>query len=148
MWGEIYPQGIESVIKHLYEMTELPMYITETGTPDIGDEIRQWYVAQIVHGVWRAINFNYPVKGLYYWSLVDSFEWTAGYNPQFRFGLYAMDFETQERTKRRSGDLYGEICQRGGLTSDMVERYVPNLQETLFPGAGGQARVQRTPDTV
>ena len=81
------------------------------------------------------------MRGLYYWSLVDSFEWTAGYNPQFRFGLYAMDFETQARTQRESGAFYAEICAAKGLSADMVRRYVPDLSERLFPGQAGQAQV-------
>lgn len=144
MWGEIYPQGIYNVIKRMYHMTQLPLYITETGTPDMGDEVRRWYIARVVHGIWQALNYNIPVKGLYYWSLVDSFEWIAGYNPQFRFGLYEMNFETQERTKRASGDLYGEICAAKGLSADMVRRYVPQLEETLFPGRAGLSRISNS----
>lgn len=135
LWGEIYPQGLYDVIMRMYKQTHLPIYITETGTPDIGDEVRRWYIAQAVHAIWRAINFNIPVKGLYYWSLVDSFEWTAGYNPQFRFGLYEMDFESQARTKRPSGDFYGEICAAGGLSAEMLRRYTPELESRLFQGA-------------
>jgi beta-glucosidase len=141
LWGEIYPQGIFNVINQMYKMTHLPLYITETGTPDIGDEIRRWYIAQVVHGIWKAINFNIPVKGLYFWSLLDSFEWTAGYDPRFSFGLYKVNFETQERTKRPSGDFYGEICAAKGLSGDMVRRYVPQLEETLFPGSPGLSKV-------
>jgi beta-glucosidase len=141
LWGEIYPQGIFKAIKEMYELTHLPIYITETGTPDIGDEVRRWYIVQVVHNIWRAINFNYPVKGIYYWSLLDSFEWTAGYNPEFRFGLYQMDFQTQERSKRASGDFYGEICAAKGLAVDMVRQYVPELEESLFPGHAGKMKV-------
>lgn len=147
LWGEIYPHGIFNVIKQVFEMTHLPIYITETGTPDIGDEVRRWYIAKVVHSVWRAINFNYPVKGLYYWSLLDSFEWTAAYNPQFRFGLYEMDFQTQERTKRASADFYAEICAAKGLSEAMVQRYSPDLTATLFPRSTGQKQVQLLPKT-
>ncbi len=142
LWGEIYPQGIFEIIRWMHKKTLLPMYITESGTPDIGDEVRRWYIARLVAALWRAVMFNYPVRGLYYWSLVDSFEWTAGYNPQFRFGLYEMDFETQARTKRPSGDLYGDICAAKGLSSEMVQRYVPDLYADLFPGEPGADKVQ------
>jgi len=142
LWGEIYPQGIFSVIKSMYRLLHLPIYITETGTPDMGDTVRRWYMARVVHEVWRAINFNFPVLGLYYWSLVDSFEWTAAYNPQFRFGLYEMDFATQERTKRPSANFYGEIAAARGLSTEMVRRYTPELEGRLFPGSIPPKQVQ------
>jgi beta-glucosidase len=138
LWGEIYPHGIFQAIKDVYAMTHLPMYITETGTPDIGDEVRRWYIARVVHSIWRAVNFNFPVKGIYYWSLLDTFEWSAGYDPRFRFGLYGMNFQTQERTRRMSGDFYQEICAAKGLSVDMVRHYVPHLEETLFPAQSGK----------
>lgn len=141
LWGEIYPQGIFDIISWIYKLTHLPIYITETGTPDIGDDVRRWYIARVVHNIWRAINYNIPVKGIYYWSLLDSFEWTAGYNPQFHFGLYEMNFQTQERTKRPSADFYAEICKAKGLSADMVRRYTPNLEELLFPGQAGASKV-------
>lgn len=142
MWGEIYPQGSFERIEYIWKMMRKPIYITETGTPDEGDEVRRWYIARAVHSIWQAINFNIPVRGIYYWTLLDNFEWTAGYNPQFRFGLYATNFETQERTLRQSGELYREISQANGLTSDMVSRYVPQLEEKLFPGTPGQTEVK------
>jgi beta-glucosidase len=47
--------------------------------------------------------------------------------------LWALDEETQKRTKRRSADLYAEICRENGLTSEMVQKYCPEVFEQLFP---------------
>ena len=140
-WGEIYPQGLFDVIKHMWETMRKPIYITETGAPDYGDEIRQWYITRAVHSIWRAINFNIPVQGIYYWTLMDNFEWSAAYNPEFRFGLYAVDFATQERTLRDSGALYREISLANGLSSAMVENYTPQLIDLLFPGEPGKMNI-------
>ena len=82
--------------------------------------------------VWKAINQNVPVMGYYHWSLVDNFEWAEGWN--LRFGLIEVNPETQERKLRRSGELYTEICKTNTITSDMVQRYAPELMESLFPG--------------
>lgn len=142
MWGEIFPQGLYKQIKLMWKLFRKPIYITETGTPDHGDEVRRWYIVRAAHSTWRAINENIPVRGIYYWTLLDNFEWTAGYNPEFRFGLYATNFETQERTLRQSGALYREIALENGLSSDMVEQYTPQLMETLFPGEPGQQEVK------
>jgi len=142
LWGEIYPQGIKNVLFNIYNKTKRPIYITETGTPDRGDAIRRWYIAKMVHAVWHAVNHNVPVKGIYFWSLLDSFEWTAGYNPDFRFGLYEVNFETQERIKRQSGDFYGDICAAGGLSIEMVNTHVPELRDELFPLSSPTDNVQ------
>lgn len=141
MWGEIYPQGTFEVIKYMWKQLRKPIYITETGTPDFGDDVRRWYIPMAVREVWRAINFNIPVKGIYYWTLMDNFEWIAAYNPEFRFGLYATDFETQARTLRRSGELYRAISLANGLSSEMVREYIPELTERLFQGQPGQSEV-------
>jgi beta-glucosidase len=141
LWGEIHPQGLFPIIKTVWNLMRKPVYITETGTPDRGDDIRRWYIAQAVRSVWKAVNFNIPVKGIYYWTLMDNFEWTAGYNPDFRFGLYEVNFETQERTPRPSAEFYRAITLANGLSSDMVRDYVPYLLDELFPGRPGFAEV-------
>jgi beta-glucosidase len=81
--------------------------------------------------MWRAVNFNIPVKGYYHWSLVDNFEWERGWSQ--RFGLYELDVQTQARKKRPSADLYGEICRENGLSADMVARFAPAVSDILFP---------------
>jgi beta-glucosidase len=110
----------------------VPMIITENGAEDSQDAFRRRYLVQHLHQVWRAVNFNYPVKGYFHWSLVDNFEWERGWTQ--RFGLWELDVETQKRSKRPSADLYAEICQENGLSSEMVARYAPEVFDKLFPG--------------
>jgi beta-glucosidase len=110
----------------------LPIIVTENGIEDSTDRIRPRYLAQHVHAMWRAVNFNWPVKGYFHWSLVDNFEWERGWTQ--RFGLWGIDIETQQRTKRPSADLYAAICKENGLTSGMVAKYSPEVYEKLFPG--------------
>jgi beta-glucosidase len=78
------------------------------------------------------VNNNYPVKGYYYWSLVDNFEWERGWVQ--RFGLYDLDLVTQKRTPRPVAKLYAEVCKTNTMTSEMVARYAPELMPTMFPG--------------
>lgn len=141
-WGEIYPQGLFEVIQLVWSKLRKPIFITETGTPAEDDAIRRWFIAKAVHATWRAVNFNIPVKGIYYWTLTDNFEWIAGYDPAFHFGLYALDFDTQERTLRRSGELFRQISQENGLSSETVQAYTPDLHSELFPGEPGQDGVR------
>jgi beta-glucosidase len=110
----------------------LPLIITENGVEDPADSLRPRYLAQHLQQVWRAVNFNFPVKGYYHWSLVDNFEWERGWTQ--RFGLWGLDVETQARLRRPSVDLYAEICRENGLSSDMVAKYAPEVSATMFPG--------------
>ena len=109
-----------------------PIIITENGIEDVTDRIRPRYLAEHVHAMWRAVNFNWPVKGYFHWSLVDNFEWECGWTQ--RFGLWELNIETQQRTKRPSADLYAAICKENGLSSAMVEKYCPEVFGKLFPG--------------
>ncbi len=109
----------------------LPILVTENGVEDADDHLRPRYLAQHIHQMWRAVNFNFPVKGYFHWSLVDNFEWERGWTQ--RFGLWELDPETQKRTKRPSADLYADICHENGLSSEMVQKYCPEVFEKLFP---------------
>ncbi len=124
------PSGIYESLKWAKSFG-LPIYITENGIEDEPDTLRPRYIVEHIHQIWRAANFNYNIKGYFHWSLVDNFEWQAGWSQ--RFGLWGLDLKTQARIKRRSGDLYAEICKENGLTSDMVRKYTPEIYNKLFP---------------
>ncbi len=143
--GEIWPEGLLEQIRWLAEHTDRPIYITEHGVPDADDSLRPLVLVRGLRSVWRAINFNYPVRGYFFWTLVDNFEWAEGYDPRFRFGLFGCDPQTQQRTPRRSAELYGEICAANALTMDMVRRYVPEHADALFPGVPVQREVKLPP---
>ena len=125
------PEGLFDAIKWGLKF-KLPMMITENGLDDAEDRLRPRYLAQHIHQLWRAVNFNYPVKGYFHWTLVDNFEWDRGWTQ--RFGLWALDNDTQARIKRPSADLYADICQQNGLSSESVARYAPDVYQKIFPG--------------
>jgi beta-glucosidase len=109
----------------------LPILVTENGVEDADDHLRPRYLAEHVHQMWRAVNFNYPIKGYFHWTLVDNFEWERGWTQ--RFGLWELDPETQGRRKRPSADLYAAICSENGLSTEMVAQYAPESLAVLFP---------------
>ena len=109
----------------------LPIIITENGVEDSQDKLRPRYLIEHLHQVWRAVNFNYPVKGYFHWSLVDNFEWERGWTQ--RFGLWELDVRTLARRKRPSVDLYAEICKQNGISSETTARFAPELFEKMFP---------------
>jgi len=127
------PEGFFWALKWaVREYPGLPILVTENGIEDATDRIRPRYIAQHIHAMWRGINFCWPVKGYFHWSLVDNFEWERGWTQ--RFGLWALDIETQQRTRRPSADLYAAICKTNALTSEMVQKYCPEVYSKLFPG--------------
>ncbi|MDL1912655.1 glycoside hydrolase family 1 protein [Chloroflexi bacterium CFX6] len=126
------PEGMFEGLKWVVRtFPNLPILVSENGFADAEDRVRPRYIAQHIHQMWRAVNFNLPVKGYFHWTLVDNFEWDQGWT--LRFGLWALDVETQKRTKRPSADLYAEICKENGLSSEMVQKYCPEVFEKLFP---------------
>ena len=126
------PEGLFDTIKWGMRLfPNLPILVTENGVEDADDHMRPRYLAQHIHQMWRAVNFNWPVKGYFHWSLVDNFEWERGWTQ--RFGLWGLDVETQKRIKRPSADFYAEICKENGLTSEMVTKYCPEVFDKLFP---------------
>jgi beta-glucosidase len=109
----------------------LPIIVTENGVENADDSLRRRYIAQHIHQLWRAVNFNWPVQGYFHWTLVDNFEWERGWTQ--RFGLWELEVETQTRRKRPSADFYAEICLENGLSSEMVEKYAPRVIPSIFP---------------
>ncbi len=124
------PEGFFEALKWGYRKG-VPLIVTENGVEDAEDTLRPRYLAQHIHQLWRAVNFNYRIKGYFHWTLVDNFEWDRGWTQ--RFGLWALDEETQMRTRRRSADFYAAICQQNALTSAQVREYAPEVFDRLFP---------------
>lgn len=125
-----YPQGMFEALKWAKQYN-LPILITENGVENKDDNMRRRYLIQHLQQVWRAVNFNWQIKGYFHWTLVDNFEWSNGWTS--RFGLWELDPETQSRRKRLSADLYAEICRTNGISAEMVARYAPELEQSLFP---------------
>ncbi len=125
-YGEVYPEGLYRLLKGLAAYGK-PIYVTENGLPDEDDDQRPRFLLTHLAAMHRAMEEGVPVKGYFHWTLVDNFEWAAGWT--LRFGLIALDVETQERTIRPSGQLYKEICEAGAITEEMVKRYTPEVLE-------------------
>ena len=131
-WGEIHPDGLALTLRQLWRRYHLPLLVTENGIPDATDKLRPGFIVSHLRQVWQAIKDGIPIWGYYFWSLVDNFEWTEGYDPRFRFGLIGVNFETQERHIRESGRLYGAISRVGGITREIVERFAPGIAPDVF----------------
>jgi beta-glucosidase len=117
---EFYPFGLFRFLKMLGKYDK-PVYITENGTCVADDTERARFIVAHLRQAHRAVSRGIDVRGYYYWSCLDNFEWAEGFTP--RFGLTEVDYKTQRRTLRESGKLYAEIALNGGITREMLERF-------------------------
>lgn len=119
----------------------LPIYVTENGVEDPEDRLRPRYLAAHLRQLWRGVNFNWPIRGYFHWTLVDNFEWERGWTQ--RFGLWELNPETQERRKRASADFFAEVCRTNSLASETVAMYAPDAFDQIFPTGRATAQALR-----
>ena len=113
MGWEIYPQGLTELLVGLQREYALPpIYITENGMAEVDhiadgavhDTRRIDYVARHLVALQAAMAQGVDVRGYFYWSLMDNFEWNSGYAK--RFGLVHVDYASQRRTLKDSALWY------------------------------------------
>ncbi len=110
-WGRPWADGLVANLERLSPFG-VPLYVTENGICDSTDAQRIRYLVDHVDAVVRARESGVDVRGYFHWSLVDNFEWAEGWRA--RFGLFAVDPQTQARTLRPSAELYGALCRSDG----------------------------------
>ena len=120
MGWEIYPDGLRTTLVRMAKdyVSDLPMYVTENGmaNPDVvedgavSDQIREDYLFSHLSATKTAIAQGANVKGFFYWSLMDNYEWSLGYEKQF--GLVHVDFDTLKRTPKASYHAYRRAIAR------------------------------------
>lgn len=117
--GDIDPEAFYQTVRWLAEYAPgVPIFITENGVCDRNDEVRPHYLVAHLASLHRAIQEGAPVKGYFYWTLVDNFEWVEGYT--LRFGLIHLDVATQKRTPKPSAELYARIIRENGIPDELV----------------------------
>jgi beta-glucosidase len=107
-----YPQGLAGMVDEVSE-TGLPIYVTENGIATEDDDERIEYTTLHLEQVHAAIRRGRDLRGYFYWSLLDNFEWNEGYRPTF--GLVAVDRKTMERTPKPSLAWYGSVAKANAL---------------------------------
>jgi beta-glucosidase len=109
------PEALEHAIRRAVELTGLPILVTENGIGTDDDARRCDFIDVALRGVEACLTDGLDVRGYFYWSLFDNFEWSLGYRPTF--GLVAVDRETQVRTAKPSAEHFGVIARANALPS-------------------------------
>ena len=97
---EFYPEALEHVLRKVHEEFKGDLIVTENGVAVSDDKDRVNFIERALTGVKACLEDGLPVKGYFYWSLMDNFEWQKGYSQTF--GLVAVNRETMERTPKES----------------------------------------------
>ncbi len=105
----IYPEGLFYAIQRVSELG-VPMIVTENGLADADDTRRGLFIRQHLYALSEALKAGYDVRGFYYWSLLDNFEWLEGFDK--RFGLYHVDYKTFKRTLNEGSKEYRKVIRR------------------------------------
>lgn len=116
----IYPAGLTDMLVRVHRQypNYKTMYVTENGMGykddlvdgSIDDTPRIDYIAQHLNAILDAIEQGVTVRGYFLWSLMDVLSWTNGFNK--RYGLFYVDFDTQERLPKKSARWMREVANR------------------------------------
>ena len=109
---EVYPEGL-SYFLHAFRRYRLPLLITENGIPAVDEDDRWGFIYLHLWQVMRAMAAGTKVVGYLYWSLLDNYEWTDGF--EAKFGLIGVNFKTQDRIVRPSARWLAEVIRKRSL---------------------------------
>jgi beta-glucosidase len=112
---ERHPHGLESALLEMQRQCGLPIYLTEHGSSSTDEAFRERDLRDNLAALHRAIDRGADVRGFYYWSLLDNFEWQFGYSK--KFGLLSVDFSCDQlpRAMKPLGQAYREICAQNAI---------------------------------
>ncbi|HEX4199220.1 MAG TPA: family 1 glycosylhydrolase [Caulobacteraceae bacterium] len=115
MGYEDRPQALAATCRFAWERTRTPILVTENGWAGEDDRRRAAFIVEALSALHEAIADGVDVRGYFYWSLLDNYEWTRGYEP--KFGLIGVDRTTMRRQIKPSAARLGEIARANGLSS-------------------------------
>ena len=113
MGNEFRPEALEATIRQAIAVAGIPVIVTESGVATTDDSKRINFVQSALKGVANCLNDGLDVRGYYYWSALDNFEWNWGYEPTF--GLIAVDRTTQKRTVKPSAKWLGGVARKNEI---------------------------------
>jgi len=113
MGYEYWPAALEGAVRYAASKVRVPIYVTENGVATEDDKRRIDYIQGALTGLHRCLEDGIDVRSYIHWSLLDNFEWIMGYRP--KFGLVAVNRETQERIVKPSGRYLGSMARANAI---------------------------------
>ncbi|XP_077129154.1 lactase/phlorizin hydrolase-like [Ranitomeya variabilis] len=121
IWLKVTPFGFRRLLNFIKEeFNNPPIYVTENGISERGtnlnDEWREHYYKHYVNEALKAAKYDgVDLRGYTAWSLMDNFEWAAGYAE--RFGLYYTNYTDPKltRTPKESTKYYRQLIECNGF---------------------------------
>lgn len=126
---EVQPEGLTRLLQRVWTEYAEPagtvLYMTENGAAyddvvvvedgetRVHDADRTEFLRLHLGAVLDAADAGVDVRGYFYWSMFDNFEWAWGYDK--RFGIVRVDYDTQERSLKDSGREYARIIAARAL---------------------------------
>ena len=110
---ERYPEGMVKILPYLHRKFRLPIYITEHGAASSDENFRERDLRENLAALHGAMAGGVDVRGFFYWSLLDNFEWQFGYTK--KFGLLAVDFadrKTAAHAEAAGGSVFPNLPGR------------------------------------
>ena len=106
------PEGLYHELKFAAQY-KLPIYITENGTSEPKETGIGNFVQPHLQWLHKAIAEGVDVRGYFYWSLMDNYEWNHGMN-EMKFGLFSFDPAKKTPVVTPMATGYGAITSGNG----------------------------------
>jgi beta-glucosidase len=109
----VAPDSLAEAARYAHKACGRPIMVTEHGIVSGNDRLRVDFLPAAIQGLKRCMDEGVPVIGYMHWSLMDNFEWVAGFKSQY--GLASIDRTSFKRTLKPSARIYSEIARRNSV---------------------------------
>ncbi|MBN2121302.1 MAG: glycoside hydrolase family 1 protein [Candidatus Omnitrophica bacterium] len=107
----VSPKSMFKILMRLKKYN-LPVIIAENGTSENEDRLYEEYLIEHLRSTAEAIKKGVDVRGYFWWSLLDNFEWHEGFKA--RFGLAEVDSDFNRKV-RNFAYIFRDICVNNRL---------------------------------
>lgn len=133
----IYPEGLFRSLSFLSSTLGLPLYVTENGLADANDSLRHLYIRRHIYALSRAVAAGLPVKGYFYYTLADCFEWNEGLGK--KFGLFKVRFTNNSNEANDDDD--DDVGDNSNTLSSFSNQTQSNMKLILKDGSKFYRRI-------
>lgn len=129
---EIYEKGIYDICRDIIDnYGNIPFYISENGmgvegeeafideNGKIQDDYRIDFIKDHLKWLHKGIEEGANCKGYHLWTFIDCWSWTNAYKN--RYGLIALDLDTQKRTLKKSAEWFKQLAENNGFEDEPLE---------------------------